>query len=255
MKWKFEGEAMVQLKAKTRKDMPKRNWEYRSRKEKRNLGKNKIIGKGAGELGCHVQLIRGGTVEDLGVTVVDAVVVVLLVGADKGLLEHEALAGITARHHIDRGAGGKVGGEGHFLLILLVIRANKGVHRGTLLGVGQGRLERSEGDGSSGGSSDGSSGRRDRKSREGLGIETVDGNDGSSGSGAVGAVIDGLDFVAGLLILLVHGGEVLADKTGDIGEVGSSRSRQIGGQLGRIDVRDQEGQKLLLGRRERRREQ
>jgi hypothetical protein len=236
--------------------MPKGNRGYReAEKRKRNLGKNEIIGKSAGELGCHVQLVRGGTVEDLGVTVIDAVVVLLVVGADKSLLEHEALAGITARHHIDRGAGGKVGGEGHFLLILLVIRANKGVHRGTLLGVGQGRLERSEGDGSSGGSSDGSSGRRDRKSREGLGIETVDGNDGSSGSSADGAGIDGLDVVAGLLLLLIHRGEVLADQTGDIGEDGSSRSRQIGGQLGRLDVRDQEGQKLLLGRRERRREQ
>jgi len=242
MKWKFEGEAMVQLKAKTRKDMPKRNWEYRSRKEKRNLGKNKIIGKGAGELGCHVQLIRGGTVEDLGVTVVDAVVVVLLVGADKSLLEHEALAGITARHHIDRGAGGKVGGQRHLLLILLIVRANKCVHRGALLGVGQSRLERSEGGGSTGGSSHGISGRRDRKSREGLGIETVDGNHCSGGGCADGAGVDGLDVVAGLLLLLVDGGKILADQTRNIGEDGSSRCRQVGGQFGRLDVRDQEGQ-------------
>lgn len=191
--------------------------------------------------------------EDLGVTV-GAVVVLLLVGADKGLLEHEALAGITARHHVDRGTGGKVGGQGHLLLIL-VVRANKGVHRGTLLGVGQGRLERSEGDGISGGSSDGSSGRRDRKSREGLGIETVDGNDGSGGGSADGAGVDGLDVVAGLLLLLVQGGEVPTNQTGDIGEDGSSRSRQVGSQFGRLDVRDQEGQELLLGGGERRCEQ
>jgi hypothetical protein len=182
--------------------------------------------------------------EDLGVAVVDAVVF-LFVGADERLLEHKALAGITARHHID--SGGVEVGQGHLLLVLII--GLKGIHRGALVGVGQERLG-SEGDGSS--SRESSSRRRDRKRREGLGIKAVNGYNGSSGSCADRAGVDSLNVVARLLL---GDRDILANQAGDIGKDRSSRCGQIGSQLGRLDVRDQEGQELLLGGRERRREQ
>jgi len=194
-----------------------------------SLDQDKVKGKSIGKILAQVSLVvRGGALEELCVAVLMRLFVVL--GTNKGLFQHQTLAGIAAGHDIYRTRGKVIRGRGlvHFFgFFLIVVSVHEGKRGTTLVASSEGW------------------GREDIERDNGLGflrIQTVQSHDSGGSSGTDGAGIDCLDLgrVEGRSLSLLD--SVLSNQTGDVRHQGRRGRRQVSSQLRGFDIGDQEGQ-------------
>lgn len=211
---------------------------YRTLDGTRRSDQNQIKGQVACETRCGADTIQRDALEKLGIAAL--VGIDLVIRADKGLLEHKTLAGVAAGHDVDGTIDRRRHGRCHIqrlLVILLVVRVNEGIHGAALLlGWGHGNAVVLL-----------------LKGWERLGIQAIEGNDSSSGGSADRAWIHSLIRGHGLVsIVAVDDRNAAPNKARDIREHRSGWGRKVSSQLGRRDIRDQEGEQLFLGGRQRR---
>jgi hypothetical protein len=208
-----------------------------SERKEQPLDQDEVKGKSAREIRGQISVL--GALKELSITALIAVLII--VRADKGLLEHEALAGISAGHHVDGATASKSWGLLP-LLVIVVSEVHEGVGGAALLFDIHHREHGIDGHGWG-------------RGQDGIDacVEVIERDDGGSGSCTDRARIDGLCIGvdrSGARAALVRDGDALSDEAGDVREDRGGWGREIGSELGGLDVGDEKGQELLLGGRE-----